>query len=194
MMLNPGQRDTLNKCNCILYGNYTTSTWQSPESTSYHTFVDIPTPGLWDVAFFDPPGTGGERTVNETLLLISSNVSITSSVIALEVTLTNGCCPSTNYFSTGAPPTAVLSLGPIPYSGHITVSWLASTNPSTRFSFTVQINGVNTSADTTATRGYTITVFANAESNAWFTCYDYSTDQFGAHCNSNLTHSITDWH
>ncbi len=194
MLLSPSQHDTLNKCNCILYGNYTASTWQSPQSSSYHTVIDIPTAGPWYFAFFDTPGTGGERIISETLSLISSSTIITSSVIAAEVTLTNGCCPSTSDFSTDAPPTAVVSLGAIAYSGHITVSWVASTNPSTRFSFTVQVYGAEVTTNSTSSGGFSIQVYANAVSNAWFSCYDYTTDQLGAHCNSNLTYSITYWH
>ncbi len=194
MLLNPSQHNTLNTCNCILYGNYTGSTWQSPQSSSYHTFVDIPNPGNWYMAFFDPPGTGSERIISETLYLVTSTITLTASIIASEVTLTNGCCPSTDSFSTGGPPTAVVSLGTIPYDGHITVSWLASTNPSTRFSFTVQMSGVNVVTNSTSTGSFNIPVYANGVSNAWFTCLDYSTDQFGAHCNSNLTYSITYWH
>lgn len=176
-------------------GNYTQSSWSYPYATSLTNSQISLLAGSWYLALQEQDPNGGfPATASYNLQLVSAKDTLTSSAIASEVTLTNGCCPSTNDFSTGAPPTAVVSLGSLPYSGHITVSWLGLTNPSTRFSFTVQVNGVNTSTDITATGGFTISVFANAESNAWFTCYDYSTDQFGAHCNSNLTYSITYWH
>ena len=77
MLLNQTQHDSLLNCNCYNYDNYTSSTWQSPQSTSYQAIISIPIPGNWYVAFSQPASNPnrGYFVDSETISLISPNVS-----------------------------------------------------------------------------------------------------------------------
>jgi hypothetical protein len=68
-LLNQAQYDTFLTCNCVYYGNYTTTTWMSPVAQSYKAIVSVPSPGSWYIAFFEPPGTGSGLTITETIKL-----------------------------------------------------------------------------------------------------------------------------
>jgi len=69
-LFNPTQFDTFSTCNCVLYGNYTASTWSSPLATSYGTRIVI-TAGAWVLVFYPEPGVSSPTMilVNETVLL-----------------------------------------------------------------------------------------------------------------------------
>ncbi len=68
-LLSQSQYSTLLTCNCIGYGNYTSTTWLSPTTLSYATQITIPYSGLWYFAFMEPPGTGSGLTLSETIKL-----------------------------------------------------------------------------------------------------------------------------
>ncbi len=78
-LFNQTQFKALNACNCILYGNYTASTWSSPIATSYTAQLVVSSPGLWDLAFYPEPGatTTLMVLVNDSVLLVGP-VSLTT--------------------------------------------------------------------------------------------------------------------
>ncbi len=71
-LFNQTQLTAFNSCNCILYGNYTASTWSSPIATSYTTQIIISDSGTWTLAFYPEPGAMPSLmvSVTETVLLI----------------------------------------------------------------------------------------------------------------------------
>ena len=71
-LFNQTQLDKFVKRNCILYGNYTTSTWSSPIATSYTSQIVSTSSGVWTLAFYPEHGASTTLSilVNETILLI----------------------------------------------------------------------------------------------------------------------------
>lgn len=68
-LLSQGEHATFKDCNCVLYGNYTSLTWLSPDAHSYTTIVTVPYSGLWYLAFMEPLGTGSGVTITEAITL-----------------------------------------------------------------------------------------------------------------------------
>ena len=89
VLLTQAQYSTLLTCNCIGYGNYTSTTWLSPTAQTYTTTVAIPFAGAWNLAFIEPPGTGSGVTITETLKLTtqSSTGQITQTVSSGSLTV-----------------------------------------------------------------------------------------------------------
>lgn len=71
-LLNQTQFAKFSTCNCIQYGNYTTSSWSSPIATSYTTQIVVTSSGAWTLAFYPEPGASSTLMiqVNESVLLI----------------------------------------------------------------------------------------------------------------------------
>lgn len=71
-VLDQAQYNVFLTCNCVFYGNYTTTSWLSPIVQSYTAPVTVPHPGNWYLAFMEPPGTGSGFTLTETVKLTVS--------------------------------------------------------------------------------------------------------------------------
>ena len=71
-LFNQTQFNKFMMCNCILYGNYTSSTWSSPVATSYTSQILITSSGTWTLAFYPEPGASAtlQILVNQSVLLI----------------------------------------------------------------------------------------------------------------------------
>jgi hypothetical protein len=117
-LFNQTQFAKFSKCNCIQYGNYTTSTWSSPIATSYTTQIVITSSGAWTLAFYPEPGTSSTLMiqVNESVLLIGP-LNLTTQVTQIS----NGSLSVAGYtgiqfVSFNAPP------GGISYSINLTFS------------------------------------------------------------------------
>jgi cell division protein FtsB len=100
-------------------------------------------------------------------------------------------CPSGSGCTTGCNQVGAeefISLGLIPYSGYLRVSWTGA-----HVSFTVQVLDINVTTPIGGSGIYSLPVSANATASAWFTGYDCQPAPGGTFC-PPVTYSATYWY